>query len=70
MTDTQTPTDNSTKPDWTVKTSKGHGRYQRFETIGAGWSREDGGICVRLSGTQIVENDLYIYPVERAEQPA
>ncbi|MEP3245484.1 MAG: hypothetical protein ABJN40_01675 [Sneathiella sp.] len=67
MTETSTPTDNNKKPDWTVKSPKGHGRYHRLETIGAGWSREDSGICVRLSGTQIVENDLYIYPVERAE---
>lgn len=66
MTDTQTHenSDDKKQPDWTVKTAKGYGRDQRFITVGAAWDREDGGICIRLTGTQIVENDLYLYPAE------
>lgn len=54
------------KPDWTVKTARGYGRKQRLETVGAAWNREkDGGICIRLIGKQLIENDLYIYPLDK-----
>lgn len=68
MTDTQTDNsqDQSKKPHWTVKTPKGYGRDQRFITVGAAWNRDDGGICIRLTGTQIIENDLYIYEIDEA----
>ena len=35
--------------------------------IGAGWSRPDGGVCVRLDGKQLIENDLYLFPAVAAE---
>lgn len=69
MTDTNTqPPSENKKPDWTVKTPKGYGRNQRLHTVGAGWSRDDGGLCLRLTGTQIVENDLYIYRIDSGDQ--
>ena len=55
--------DKANAPDWVVKTAKGYGRKQRLERIGVAWSREDGGICLRLSGTQIIGDDVYIYPM-------
>jgi len=55
----------SNAPDWIVKTSKGQGRNARFERIGAAWNRtDDGGICIRLCGTQIVSEDIYVFAAE------
>ncbi len=69
MTDNQTQTSSENKkPDWTVKTPKGSGSNQRLQPVGAGWSRDDGGICIRLSGTQVVEHDLYIYQIDNSDQ--
>ena len=51
------------KPDWVAKSPRGNGEKSRLERVGAGWSREDGGICVRLIGKQVIDNDLYLYPI-------
>jgi len=67
---TQTPTsrnrESGTRPDWIAKCPKQVGRKKRLERVGAGWSREDGGICLRLYGTQVIAEDLYLYPVDDA----
>ncbi len=58
-------------PDWIVKTPKGYGRKARLERIGVAWNRaKDGGICIRTSGTQIITDDIYLFPitVETEEQ--
>ena len=52
------------KPDWIAKAAKGYGRKSRLECIGAAWNREDGGVCLRLVGTQIVDGDIYLYPAQ------
>lgn len=50
-------------PDWIAKAAKQVGRKERLERVGAAWNRpEDGGICLRLHGTQIVTEDIYLYP--------
>lgn len=49
-------------PDWVVKAPKTGGQSSGLERIGVAWDRADGGICVRLTGQQIVSGDLYIYP--------
>jgi hypothetical protein len=59
--------DKAKTPDWIVKTPKGYGRKQRLERIGAAWTREDGGICMRLYGTQVIEGDVYLFPLSEAE---
>lgn len=52
-------------PDWIAKTAKQIGRRQKLERIGAAWNREeDGGICLRLHGTQIISEDIYLFPNE------
>ena len=56
------------RPDWVAKTQKGHGRNSYLERVGAAWNREDGGICLRLIGTQIVAEDIYLYPNDQREQ--
>lgn len=60
--------DTGNGPDWVAKSPRQTGRQERLERIGAGWNREDGGICVRLSGTQLITGDVYLYPVD--DQPA
>jgi len=60
-------TENGNKPDWIAKTPKGLRENQRLERVGVAWNREDGGIGIRLVGTQIVENDIYLYPNESSE---
>lgn len=49
-------------PDWIAKSRKQIGRTERLERIGAAWERDDGGICLRLYGSQIVTDDIYLYP--------
>jgi hypothetical protein len=65
----QTPakSDKPKTPDWIVKTPKGYGRKERLERIGAAWNREDGGICIRVYGTQVISADIYLFPLSEAE---
>ena len=63
-----TRNDNDNQPDWVAKSPRGQGRNQRLERIGVAWNRDDGGVCLRLVGTQIVNEDIYLYPL--ASEPA
>ena len=71
---TNTNTQNETqgksgnRPDWIAKAQKGQGRNSYLERVGAAWNRDDGGICLRLVGTQIVREDIYLYPNDQREQ--
>lgn len=58
----ETQNENGNRPDFVAKTSKGYGRKARFERVGVAWKRED-GICLRLIGTQIVNEDIYLFPI-------
>lgn len=51
-------------PDWIIKASRPSDRKGRLERIGAAWSRDDGGICLRFHGTQIIGSDIYLFPAE------
>ena len=52
-------TEAAKKPDWVVKTPLN----SKLVRIGAAWDREsDGGICIRLSGKQVIEGDVYLFP--------
>lgn len=55
------------KPDWIVKAPQNGGKTSRFERIGAAWSRDDGGVCIRLVGKQVIDTDVYLYPNEAPE---
>ena len=59
----KTETENGKKPDWVVKTPRGYGRNSRLERVGVAWNRDDGGICARLVGKQVVDGDIYLYPM-------
>ncbi|WP_424830900.1 hypothetical protein [Ruegeria sp.] len=64
-------TENQNAPDWVVKTPKGFGQKAKLERIGVAWNRaNDGGICIRTVGTQIIENDVYLFPVQNFETEA
>ena len=61
-------TDIANAPDWIVKTPKGYGRKAKLERIGVAWNRDkDGGICIRTSGTQIIADNIYLFPVMTKE---
>lgn len=53
-------------PDWIVKAPRPSDRKGRLERIGAGWTRDDGGICLRFHGTQIIGGDIYLFPADDA----
>ena len=62
-TEIENQTDSTAKdnqPDWVVKSPRG----SRLQHIGVAWNREDGGIGIRLSGKQLVDEDIYLYPKE------
>jgi len=59
----QTETENDNKPDWVVKAPRGQARNSRLERIGVAWNRDDTGLCVRLVGTQLIDGDIYLYPI-------
>jgi len=39
-----------------------NGKRTEFETLGVAWRREDGGLYIKLHGTQIVEGGFYAFP--------
>ncbi len=53
----------SNKPDWVVKGPVIRGQQSRLEQIGVAWNRQDDGIGLRLTGTQIIDGDIYLYPI-------
>ena len=53
---------NGKRPDWIVKSPSQRAREPRLERVGAAWNRDDGGICIRLIGKQVVDSDIYLYP--------
>lgn len=63
----QTAREPGTRPHWIAKAPKTIGRTQRLERIGVAWNRDDGGICLRLYGTQVIGEDVYLYPNDPPE---
>lgn len=49
------------KPTHNICKKNGHGKNVDFETIGVAWQRDDGGLYIRLYGTQIVEGGFYAF---------
>lgn len=53
----------NTKPTHTLrKNTGGYGRHANFETIGVAWEREEGGLYIKLYGTQIIDSGFYVFP--------
>lgn len=57
------------KPDYVAKKQEGYGKQVSFERVGAAWSREDGGLYLKLHGTQIIDGPVYLFPVQN-DQPS
>lgn len=53
-------TKQSSKPTHYVSQKKGYGKQASFQNIGVAWQRKEGGMYVKLHGTQIVEGGFYI----------
>ena len=64
---TQNETSNQsteTKPTHNLCVKAGYGKKTKFETIGVAWVRQDGGLYIKLHGTQIVDSGFYAFPVK------
>tara|TARA_B100001989_G_scaffold225621_1_gene180762 strand:- start:872 stop:1093 length:222 start_codon:yes stop_codon:yes gene_type:complete len=69
-TENNTQNKGNTKPTHNICKSVGHGKNSSLETIGAAWSRDDGGLYIKLHGTQIIEGGFYAFPINKDENGA
>jgi len=53
-----------TKPTHTLRKKVGYGKQTSFENIGVAWAREDGGLYIKLHGTQIIDSGFYAFQNE------
>lgn len=58
----------SNKPNWVVKAPIIRGQQSRLEQIGVAWNRKDGGIGLRPTGKQLIDGDIYLYPITDADE--
>jgi len=63
------PNGNSNKPTHTLRKRTGRSKNATYETLGVAWVREDGGLYMKLYGTQIIEGGFYAFPIAAAEEP-
>lgn len=63
----KTQASGSAKPDLIAKVKEGSGENASFHTIGAAWSREDGSIYLKPYGKQILDQPLYLFPVNKKD---
>ncbi|GJM04762.1 MAG: hypothetical protein DHS20C09_07530 [marine bacterium B5-7] len=67
-TKSNTTENENNQPDYTAKQYRvirvEDGWKSRAETIGAVWKTEK-GLMFRPSGKQIIENDMYFFPIEK-----
>lgn len=53
------------KPNYIAKRQDGYGKNVSFTRVGAAWNREDNGsIYIKFHGTQIIDDPVYLFPVE------
>ena len=55
------------KPTHNICRKIGHGKNVDFEQIGAAWLREDGGLYIKLHGTQIINSGFYAFAVNHQD---
>lgn len=51
-------------PTHTVHRKYWNGKRTDFETPGVAWIREDGGLYIKLHGTQLISEGFYAFPVK------
>ena len=52
----------NSQPTHTVRKKVWNGKRTDYEIIGVAWSREDGGLYVKLYGTQVLDHGFYAFP--------
>ncbi len=52
----------TSKPTHTLRRKVYGDDEVEFETLGVAWEREDGGLYIKLYGTQIIEGVFYAFP--------
>ncbi len=62
MDDNQPTTEAKAQPTHDVRVQRADGGY---ETIGAAWPKDNGGLWVKLSGEQIITRGFYVLPRRR-----
>ena len=68
MTDQNQTEKSSSKPTHIVRKKFWTGRKSDFETLGVAWERENGGLYIKLTGTQIIEGGFYVFPNKEETQ--
>ena len=63
----QTTREPGKRPDWIAKAPRTIGRTNRLERIGVAWNRDGGGLCLRFYGTQVIGEDVYLFPNDPLE---
>lgn len=54
----------NSKPTHNLRKKVGYGKNTDFETIGVAWEREDGGMYIKLYGTQVIDGGFYAFPIK------
>ena len=54
----------SQKPTHRVSTKNETVGKTQWENIGVVWQREDGGMYIKLYGKQVVDQGLYVFPID------
>ena len=57
--------DTSARPTHNLRMKTGYGQDTSYETIGVAWEREDGGLYIKLHGTQIIRSGFYAVPIKQ-----
>jgi len=57
----------SSRPTHNLRKKIGYGKQTDFETIGVAWTRENGGLYIKLYGTQVFDGGFYAIPVKEVE---
>ncbi len=50
-------------PTHSIRRKFWNGKRTDFETLGVAWDRDDGGLYIKLHGTQIIESGFYAFPI-------
>lgn len=51
------------QPTHSIRRKFWNGKRTDFETLGVAWERDDGGLYIKLHGTQIIESGFYAFPI-------
>jgi len=52
----------SDKPTHTIRKKHWTGKRSEYELLGVAWQRDDGGLYIKLHGTQVIDGGFYAFP--------